>query len=47
MAVVHYQEAGCPWAYCSGSVDVIASPRMSEATCKRCLAKLKRDEVIK
>jgi hypothetical protein len=45
--VIHYWEAGCTWAYCNGSVDAIASRKMRDVTCKRCLAKLQRDEVIK
>ena len=46
--VIHYREAGSCWyPYCSGRGMVIVSASMSDVTCKRCLAKLKRDEVVK
>lgn len=46
MLRIHYAENnGCYLPYCGGIG--MASPKMKMVTCKRCLAKLKKDEVVK
>lgn len=48
--VIHYAENNGRYvAYCGGytASQAVATPKMKFVTCKKCLAKLKRDSVIK
>ena len=47
MAVIHYVESYRRWPICPAPSTAAATRRMSEVTCKRCLAILKKAEVIK
>lgn len=45
---IHYAENnGYYQPYCGASSRMIALPKMKLVTCKKCLAKIKKDEVVK
>lgn len=47
VATIHYGDSGTFWPYCGVTGYPLVSLSMRAVTCKRCLAKIKKDEVIK